>query len=108
MVFNASPTFSTGLVTDSVTFNLFNTTATTINAFAQSTSIVFSSNADVNFTVGSSSTKASVVIINGTAYIEGNLIVSGYIETDTGIKGGTDVEQEYLGQGMFLDGGTFG
>jgi hypothetical protein len=40
-------------------------------------------------------------------HIEGNLIVSGYIETDTGIRGGTDAEQEYLGYGMALDGGTY-
>jgi hypothetical protein len=40
-------------------------------------------------------------------HITGNLIVSGYIETDTGIKGGTDAEAEFLGSGMELDGGTF-
>lgn len=40
-------------------------------------------------------------------HISGNLIVSGYIETDTGIKGGTDAQLEYLGSGMELDGGTF-
>jgi hypothetical protein len=40
-------------------------------------------------------------------HITGNLIVSGFIETDTGIKGGTDTEVEYLGLGMDLDGGTF-
>lgn len=40
-------------------------------------------------------------------HIEGNLIVSGYIETDTGIKGGTDGELEYLGDGMSLDGGSY-
>lgn len=40
-------------------------------------------------------------------HITGNLIVSGYIETDTGIRGGTDSEVEYLGLGMELDGGTF-
>ena len=40
-------------------------------------------------------------------HIQGNLIVSGYIETDTGIRGSTDEEVEYLGQNMSLDGGTY-
>lgn len=42
----------------------------------------------------------------GNIYITGNLIVSGYIETDTGIRGNTDNELEYIA-GMDLDGGTY-
>lgn len=44
---------------------------------------------------------------SGNLYIEGNLIVSGYLETDVGLRGGTDAEREYLGEGMVMDGGTF-
>ena len=44
---------------------------------------------------------------SGNIYITGNLIVSGYLETDVGLRGGTDAEKEYLGEGMVMDGGTF-
>lgn len=44
---------------------------------------------------------------SGNIYITGNLIVSGYLETDVGLRGGTDAEREYLGEGMVMDGGTF-
>ena len=44
---------------------------------------------------------------SGNIYIEGNLIVSGYLETDVGVRGGTDAALEYLGEGMVMDGGTF-
>ena len=43
---------------------------------------------------------------NGNIYISGNLLVSGYIETDTGIKGNTNDSEEYL-TGIMIDGGTF-
>jgi hypothetical protein len=46
-------------------------------------------------------------VLTGDIHITGNLIVSGYIETDTGIRGNTDTEEEYLGIGMELDGGTY-
>lgn len=44
---------------------------------------------------------------SGNLYVTGNLIVSGFVETDVGIRGGTDVQEEYLGVGMVLDGGTY-
>lgn len=44
---------------------------------------------------------------NGNIHIQGNLIVSGYIETDTGIQGNVDQEQEYLGNGMIMDCGNY-
>jgi hypothetical protein len=40
-------------------------------------------------------------------YIQGNLIVSGFIETDVGLRGDTDAAEEYLGIGMVLDGGEY-
>jgi len=42
-----------------------------------------------------------------TLYIQGNLVVSGYIETDTGIRGNTNDDPEYLGIGMVVDGGSW-
>ena len=42
-----------------------------------------------------------------TLYIQGNLVVTGYIETDTGIRGNTNDDIEYLGIGMTLDGGEY-
>ena len=45
--------------------------------------------------------------VDNAVYIQGNLIVSGYIETDTGIKGNTNDDSEYLGIGMEIDGGTW-
>jgi len=44
---------------------------------------------------------------NGNIHIDGNLIISGYIETDTGIRGGTDDTLEYLGNGMLMDCGEY-
>ena len=44
---------------------------------------------------------------NGNIHIDGNLIISGYIETDTGIRGGTDDTLEYLGNGMLMDCGQY-
>jgi hypothetical protein len=43
----------------------------------------------------------------GNIHIDGNLIVSGYVETDTGIRGGTDEDLEYLGNGMLMDCGEY-
>ncbi len=44
---------------------------------------------------------------SGNLYITGNLIVSGFVETDVGIRGATDITEEYLGIGMVLDGGQY-
>ena len=43
----------------------------------------------------------------GNIHIDGNLIISGYLETDTGIRGGTDEALEYLGNGMLMDCGEY-
>ena len=43
----------------------------------------------------------------GNIHINGNLIISGYIETDTGVRGGTDEALEYLGNGMLMDCGEY-
>jgi hypothetical protein len=73
---------------------------------------------EVNFTVANemnfqsgnatiSGVRGIVADSDGNIYITGNLIVSGYLETDVGLRGGTDAEKEYLGEGMVMDGGTF-
>ena len=59
-----------------------------------------------NITIGASS-GTSTITLAGDIHITGNMIVSGCIETDTGIRGNTDTEEEYLGIGMELDGGTY-
>jgi hypothetical protein len=46
------------------------------------------------------------VDVHGNVYITGNLIVSGYIETDTGIQGNPYDAPEYF-HGIDLDGGSY-
>jgi len=43
----------------------------------------------------------------GNIHIDGNLIISGYLETDTGVRGGTDEQLEFLGNGMLMDCGEY-
>jgi len=65
---------------------------------------------EMNFQAGNatiSGIRGIVADNNGNIYIQGNLIVSGYLETDVGVRGGTDAELEYLGENMVMDGGTF-
>ena len=75
-----------------------------------SSTITLSNATDINFTYGDVSVtgiKNIVADVGGTVYVTGNLIVSGYIETDTGLRGNTNDENEYLGIGMTLDGGEY-
>lgn len=44
---------------------------------------------------------------NGNIHITGNLIVSGYVQTSTGIQGDPDVDVEYLGNDMSMDCGEY-
>ena len=44
---------------------------------------------------------------NGNIHISGNLIVSGYIQTSTGIQGDPDEDVEYLGDDMRMDCGYY-
>jgi len=43
----------------------------------------------------------------GNIHIDANIILTGYLETDTGIRGGTDEALEYLGNGMLMDCGNY-
>lgn len=95
-IIQPSDTLSLGSITS--TISLLSTTITLTNAD------------NISFSVGEGSIDGLVEIVSGagnTVYIQGNLVVSGFIETDVGIRGGTDVSEEYLGLGMVLDGGTF-
>jgi len=78
---------------------IFTTSTNTLNILANT----------VNFTGTSPNLSgvSSITASGGNLYITGNLIVSGYIETDTGIRGNTDTPEEYLGYGMILDGGSY-
>jgi hypothetical protein len=67
-----------------------------------------------NITMGTNSSVVGIGVItppsinnDETLYIMGNLIVKGYIETDVGLRGNTNDENEYLGTGMTLDGGEY-
>lgn len=43
----------------------------------------------------------------GNIHISGNLIVSGYVQTSTGLQGDPDTDVEYLGNDMSMDCGTY-
>jgi hypothetical protein len=76
----------------------------------QSQQINLSNTLEMNFSVGNGSIGGVTNLVaggDGNIYITGNLIVSGYLETDVGVRGGTDAELEYLGENMVMDGGTF-
>ena len=67
----------------------------------------FSNLTEMNLETGVLSVSNITASTNNTVYITGNLVVSGYVETDVGVRGGTDEELEYLGDNMIMDGGTF-
>lgn len=79
----------------------------TINSYsltmANVTSLTFGYNSSVSG-IGSITPSSGT---GNTLYIQGNLVVTGYIETDTGIRGNTNDDNEYLGIGMTLDGGEY-
>jgi hypothetical protein len=65
---------------------------------------------EMSFDIGEAEISGITQLTAGTGntiYINGNLVVSGYLETDVGVRGGTDAELEYLGENMVMDGGTF-
>jgi hypothetical protein len=89
--------------TDSIVLGLAPLTINSYNInMANVTDITMGYNSDVTG-IGSITPSAAT----GTLYIQGNLVVSGYIETDIGIRGNTNDENEYLGIGMTLDGGEY-
>ena len=67
----------------------------------------FSNLTEMNLGTGVLSVSNITASTNNTVYITGNLVVSGYVETDVGVRGGTDAELEYLGENMVMDGGAY-
>jgi hypothetical protein len=76
-----------------------------INVISQQ--INFSNLVEMNLNGGELTGINKLTASDQNIYIQGNLIVSGYVETDVGVRGGTDAELEYLGENMIMDGGTF-
>jgi hypothetical protein len=76
-----------------------------INVISQQ--INFSNLVEMNLNGGELTGVNQLTASGQNIYIQGNLIVSGYVETDVGVRGGTDAELEYLGENMIMDGGTF-
>jgi len=96
LVIEPSNSLSLGSITS--TISIIPTTLTLTNAN------------NISFSVGDGSIDGLTEIVAGTGdtvYIQGNIVVSGYIETSTGVKGSDDTDLEYLGTGMILDGGSY-
>jgi hypothetical protein len=107
LVFATSPTLTTSVLTDSTSFNVFNTTATTINAFGAATTIDIGSTADtavinLNSTKEATSSTVGGVVVDGglavakKAFIGTDLIVGGDVTVDGGdilqtAKSGTNI-----------------
>ena len=95
------------------TINIEPTTSTIIglaDLTINSNNISIVNATELSFDIGEAEISGITQLTAGTGntiYINGNLVVSGFIETDTGIRGGTDADLEYLGQGMVLDGGEY-
>lgn len=72
LVFGTSPSFTTAVNTGSTSFNVFNTTATTINAFGAATTLTIGSS-----TYGKLSTASSnITIASGTNATNSNVILA--------------------------------
>jgi hypothetical protein len=65
LVFDTSPTFTTSVLTDSTSFNVFNTTATTINAFGAATTLSLGASTGAT-TVNNNLTVTGNLVVNGT------------------------------------------
>jgi len=79
----------------------------TINSYNIDMANVTNINMGVNSSITGIGSITPSVITNQTLYIQGNLVVTGFIETDVGLRGNTNDDNEYLGTGMTLDGGEF-
>ena len=65
LVFGTSPSFTTSVLTGSTSFNVFNTTATTINAFGAATAISLGASTGTT-TVNNNLTVTGNLVVNGT------------------------------------------
>jgi hypothetical protein len=108
LVFATSPEFTTSVTTGSATFGVFNTNATTINAFGAATTVSIGAgsgtttvNNDLNIATG------KVFQINGTSILSATALGSSVVSSSltsvgtisTGVWQGTDVGVLYGGTG---------
>ena len=87
LVFSTSPTFTTSVVTDSTSFDVYNTTATTINAFGAALTLNFGAatgKATFNSTDNSISATTGGLVISGGAGIAKSVSVGGYLQLFSG------------------------
>ncbi len=83
LVFNSSPSFGTGVTTSSATFAVFNTIATTINAFGAATAINFGAStgkATFNSTDNSTSSTTGALVVSGGAGFAKSISVAGRLQ----------------------------
>jgi hypothetical protein len=87
LVFNSQPSFGTGVTTGNATFAVFNTNATTINAFGAATAInigAATGKATFNSTDDSSSTTTGSLAISGGAGIAKSVSIGGRLQMFNG------------------------
>ncbi len=83
LVFNTSPSFGTGVTTNSATFAVFNTNATTINAFGAATAINFGAStgkATFNSTDDSTSSTTGGLVVSGGAGFAKSISIAGRLQ----------------------------
>jgi len=83
LVFSTSPVFTTDVTTDSGSFNVFNTTATTINAFGAATTLSVGAATGKfthNSTDNSSSISTGSLVVLGGAGIAKSVSIGGYLQ----------------------------
>jgi hypothetical protein len=87
LVFSTSPVFTTSVTTDSGSFSVFNTTATTINAFGAATTLSIGAStgkATFNSTDNSSSTTTGTLAISGGAGFAKSVSIGGRLQMFNG------------------------
>jgi hypothetical protein len=83
LVFSTSPVFTTSVTTDSGSFSVFNTTATTINAFGAATTLSVGAATGTfthNSTDNSSSISTGSLVVLGGAGIAKSVSIGGYLQ----------------------------
>jgi hypothetical protein len=70
LVFNASPSFTTAVNTGSASFNVFNITATTVNAFGASTALT------IGATTGTATIRNATTTLTGNANVNGGTLAT--------------------------------
>ena len=87
LVFGTQPSFGTGVTTGDATFAVFNTNATTINAFGAATTLSIGANtgkATFNSTDNSTTVTTGSVVISGGAGIAKSVSIGGYLQLFNG------------------------